>query len=133
MNKVLMNFLLFLVVSFMLYFTFRSFNVVEGLTTTNSNTTTSSSTNGVAGNAANYAAQIKAQSIKLHDSLLISKYRKDYETTIISLDELVDNLMLQTVLSVDKSKPEVSLDKLVKLNQSKTALNNVMKFIDSAT
>ena len=126
-----MNFLLFLALCFMLYVTFSSFNVVEGMTS--SNTTTSSETNGVAGNAANYAAEIKAQTIKLHDTLLISKYRKDYETTIIALDELVDNLMLKTALGVDKSNPEVTLDKLVKLNQSKGALNNVMKFIDSAT
>lgn len=131
MNKVLMNFLLFLLVCFMLYFIFRSFNVIEGMK--NSNKKSFPNTNGIAGNAANYDAQIKTRSTKLRDSLLISKYRKDYESIIISLDELVDNLMLKTALNLDKDKPVESLEKLVKLNESKTALNSVMKFIDSAT
>ena len=129
MDKVLMNFILFLVISFMLYFIFRSSTMVEGMTT-NSSETTSISSSGVAGGAANYSAEIKAQTIKIQDMLLISKYRKDYESAIIALDELVDVLMLKTALNIDKTKPEKSLENLVNLNQSKSALNNVMKFID---
>jgi len=40
-------------------------------------------------------------------------------------------MMLQTSLSIDTSKPMDSLEKLVKLNSAKAALNNVMKYIDS--
>jgi hypothetical protein len=47
------------------------------------------------------------------------------------MDELVNYLMLQVVLSVDQTKPQQSLAQLVELNNSKAALNNVMKFIDS--
>lgn len=85
---------------------------------------------GVAGNAAAYGANIKTQAIKLQDTVLISKYRTDYETVVINLSDLVDNLMLQTTLTIDHSKPHDGLAKLVGLNNAKAALNNVMKFID---
>jgi hypothetical protein len=38
--------------------------------------------------------------------------------------------MLETTLNIDASKPSEGLDKIVKLNQAKTALENVMKFVD---
>jgi len=53
--------------------------VLEGLTNGSDNSDSSlSSSNGEAGTAASYAATIKAQTVKLQDELLISKYRKDY-------------------------------------------------------
>jgi hypothetical protein len=88
------------------------------------------SDNGIAGNAPSSGAQIKATTIKLQDTFLISKYRSDYETTILNLDDLVDNLMLKTVLSIDISNPVDDLKKLSEMNQAKMALNNVMKFVD---
>jgi hypothetical protein len=133
MNTVLFNFLLFLAISFIIYLFFMNYNTIEGMTTSNSNkqnNTNMSNSNGIAANAANYTAQIKTETIKLQDILLITKYRKDYESAIIALDEMVDILMLKTVLDVDRSNPEKSLEKLVNLNQSKSALNNVMKFVD---
>ena len=102
----------------------------EGLETAESSA--SSSSNGIAGNAAAYGANIKTQSVKAQDALLISKYRADYETVIVNMDELVDNLMLKVALTIDSSKPQEALGKLVILNQSKAALNNVMKFIDKS-
>jgi hypothetical protein len=120
---------------------FRNVHLKEGMenndsTSTSSSTTSSSSStdnsnNGVAGNAATYAANIKASAIKLQDTALIAKYRSDYEKVVLNLDDLVDNLMLQTTLSMDKKNPMSSLNDLVILNNSKLALNNVMKFIDS--
>ena len=89
--------------------------------------------NGVAGNAASYGATLKAETIKQQDMYLISKYRTDYETVILNLDDLVNNLMLGTSLSVNPSKPHEALSKLAELNQAKTALNNVMKFIDKTS
>lgn len=132
MEKVLMNFILFIGITFMLYLIFSVSNNIEGMTTSNNNAPTMTTNNGVAGNAANYTALIKAETIKIQDMLLLNKYRKDYESAIISLDEMVDNLMLKTVLSIDREKPEKSLERLVNLNQSKVALNNVMKFVDKS-
>lgn len=104
--------------------------IMEGLTMPDSSP--SSTSNGVAGNAAAYAANIKLLSVKSQDALLISKYRTDYENTVINVDDLVSNLMLEATLSIDSSKPHEALDKLVALNNAKDALNNVMKFIDKS-
>ena len=128
-------FLLFVIFVFGYYIfnvLFRNVHLKEGME--NKDTTPPSSDNsdnGVAGNAATYAANIKSSAIKLQDTALISKYRSDYEKVVLNLDDLVDNLMLQTTLSMDKKNPMSSLSELVTLNNSKLALNNVMKFIDS--
>lgn len=106
---------------------FSNFNFKEGLENAD---TIGSSTNGFAGNAAAYGASIKVKTIKSQDEVLISKYRKDYETVILNLDDLVNNVMLKTALEIDIDKPYEGLKKLADLNQSKLALNNVMKFVD---
>ena len=92
-----------------------------------------SSSSGVAGQAESYTADIQAQVIKLQDTMLLSKYRGNYENVVMALDDLVDNLMLKTALSMSPTNPQESLTELVNLNNAKTALNNVMKFIDSSS
>ena len=87
--------------------------------------------NGITGNAAGYAASIKNQVIRLQDTLLISKYKGDYENVIINMHDLVNNLMLQTVLSIDHNNPTNELDVLISLNESNNALNNVMSYLDT--
>ncbi len=128
MKNFLCNLCILIGMCVLTYFIFRSVDSnKEGLENAPS---TDGSGGGVAGNAAAYGANIKAQSIKLQDTVLISKYRTDYETVVINLSDLVDNLMLQTTLTIDQSKPHEGLTKLVGLNNAKAALNNVMKFID---
>jgi hypothetical protein len=92
---------------------------------------TSNLMDGVAGNASNYGANIKAQTIKLQDTLLVNKYRSEYENAIINLNDMVNVLMLKQTLSISESNPAEGLEKLTKLNEAKTALNSVMKYIDS--
>ena len=74
---------------FVIYMVLKMFklqkSVVEGLT----NSDSSSPVSGEAGTAAEYAAGIKARLVKLQDELLVGKYRKDYETTIINLDDYI--------------------------------------------
>ncbi len=127
-----MNLFLFIGICFVLYILFRNLNFrpnqIEGMTTS----TEVSSLNGVAGNAATYGATIKATTIALQDTFLISKYSSDYENIILNLDDLMNNLMLQTTLSIDVNKPDEAVKKLAELNQAKVALNVVMKFIDSS-
>ena len=132
MKQELMNLFLFIFICFIVYLIFRnfSFNKREGMTDASGNTITAPS-DGIAGNAANYGAAIKAANIKFQDTFLISKYRSDYETVILNLDDLLNNLMLQTALNIDSTKPEESMQKLSSMNQAKGALNNVMKFIDA--
>ena len=132
MKKELMNLFLFIGICLAIYLLFRNFNFSgfkEGMTDASGNQITPPP-NGVAGNAASYGATIKAGNIKLQDQFLISKYRSDYETVILNLDDLVNNLMLQTALSVDQDKPQESIKKLADLNQARAALNNVMKYVD---
>ena len=132
MEKTLTNLIIFLAICFIVYILFRNFNYKEGMTVTDaSGNSTSTSANGAAGNSTNYAASIKNASIQLQDALLISKYRSNYETVILNMDDLVNNLMLSTALSMDTKNPIQTLQALNELNNSKTALNNIMKFIDS--
>lgn len=135
MKKELMNLFFFIAFCFVAYILFRNlnFNLREGMTDASGNTTQSSSvTNGVAGNAEGYAANVKSASIKIQDALLISKYRTSYENTILNLDELISNLMLQTTLNININNPTEGLTQLATLSQAQVALNNVMRFIDQS-
>ncbi len=112
-------------------------SIIEGLTNPDTTTTaTLSVSNGEAGNAANYAASIKAKFIQLQDELLISKYRKEYETAIINMDDYVSMMMLKQVLSMNTNgdNQKANIDMLNTLNilkNSKDALNATMKFLDT--
>jgi hypothetical protein len=135
MQKELMNLFLFIAICFVAYILFRNFEynsaygIIEGMTDGSGNITPSS-TNGVAGNAASYGATIKAANIKMQDTFLISKYRSDYETAILNLDDLLSSLMLQTALTVDTKSPQATIKQLAEMNQAKSALNTVMKYVD---
>ena len=132
--KELYNLLLFIAICFVLYLVFRSFHynpmIIEGMTDASGNSM-SALANGIAGNAAAYAASLKAATIKTQDTFLISKYRSDYESAILNLDDLINNFMLKTALSVNQANPEESVIKLGQMQQAKIALNSVMKFLDS--
>ena len=110
------------------------YNYIEGMTTStdvSGNQQTTSVSNGVAGTAASYAAQIKSQAIKIEDQLLITKYRTDYENVILNLDELINDLILQAALNVNLTNPQQSMVQLSQLQQAQGALNSAMKYIDS--
>lgn len=138
MEQSMMNLCIFVGICFFAYLIFRNLNYnnyVEGMTSDASGnrqtTSTASTANGIAGTAAAYAAQIKSQAIKIEDQLLISKYRTDYENAILNLNELVNDLMLQTVLNVNITNPQQSMVQLSQLQQAQSALNSTMKYIDS--
>ena len=101
-------------------------NVIEGLTNPD--------TYGETGTATNYSANIKSKVIKLQDELLITKYRKDYESAIINLDDYIGYLMIQQVLNMkldDDIKSNIaSINALNILKQSKESLNATMTFLD---
>lgn len=125
-------FLGMLFILFIIYILLKFTTTVEGLETL---TPISSGEGGVAGNADSYASTIKSNTIKQQDTFLISKYRKSYETVILNLDDLINNLMLQTTLNIDSNgKIEKALESFKTLNtlsESKKALNQVMQFVDS--
>ena len=120
-------------------------SVIEGLTTASDtsspdNSTISSKTvlaapsTGIAGTAASYAAAIKAQLVKLQDELLISKYRSDYETAIINLDDYIGCLMIKQTLSMnpngDIKMNLEAINNLKTLMDGKLALNQTMAILD---
>jgi hypothetical protein len=134
--KELYNLFLFIAICFVIYLVFRNFHynpmLIEGMTDASGNSVAvTAPANGVAGNASSYSAALKAATIKMQDTLLISKYRSDYESSILNLDDLLNNLMLNTALNVNQSNPGEAIEKLAKMQQAKVALNSVMKFVDS--
>ncbi len=101
-------------------------NVIEGLTNPD--------TSEDAGSASTYAANIKSQIVKLQDKLLITKYRKDYESAIINLDDYIGYLMIQQVLNMKLGNDmKTNIDTINTLNilkNSKESLNATMTFLD---
>lgn len=119
-----------ILIIFMIMKTFHmQWKVTEGLT--NKTTTTKS---GEAGSAESYAASIKAQTVKLQDELLISKYRKEYESAIINLDDYIGYLMIKQVLNMKTDgDTKTNIENINALNILKTAkesLNTTMTFLD---
>jgi len=104
------------------------YSIIEGLDTM-------SPSNGEAASAITYSETIKANFIRLQDELLISKYRKDYEKTIINMEDYINMLMVKQVLNMDLNSSDMkknmeALNNLNTLKVSKDSLNDVMKFID---
>jgi hypothetical protein len=102
-------------------------NTVEGLENQMSS--------GEAGSAATYADNIKAHVVKVQDELLVPKYRKDYENTIIHMDDLVGTLMIKQIQNMtiggsDANALTASLNKLNTLKSAKESLNVAMKYLD---
>ena len=104
--------------------TSNQYSIIEGMT---NNT-------GEAGTSASYAAAIKAQVVKLQDELLISKYRKDYESAIINLDDYAGYLMLKQILNIkldgDMKTNVETLNNINILKEAKDSLNAAMTFLD---
>lgn len=128
---------------FIIYIVVKMFHlqttVVEGLTnadgsTSSSTTSATLTTTGEAGSSASYAAAIKALTVKLQDELLISKYRKEYESVIINMDDYIGYLMIQQVLNIKTdSDIKTKIDSINTLNilkNSKESLNVTMAFLD---
>jgi hypothetical protein len=125
---------------FIIYMAMKMFQlqtkVIEGLT--NADGTISSSatppSSGEAGTATSYAAAIKAQVVKLQDELLITKYRKDYESVIINLDDYIGYLMIKQSLNMkldgDMKSNIESINNLNILKSAKESLNATMTFLD---
>jgi hypothetical protein len=89
---------------------------------------------GVAGGAANYAANIKAKTVQLQDTILISKYRTDYENIIMNLEDYFSMLMLQQILSINPSDSvKTNMERIAGINSlstGKNSLNDIMTYID---
>ena len=125
---------------FIIYMAIKMFQlqtrVIEGLTNADGiiSQCDTSSSSGEAGTATSYAASIKSQVVKLQDELLITKYRKDYESVIINLDDYIGYMMIKQVLNMkiggDMKTNIETINNLNILKNSKDSLNATMTFLD---
>lgn len=97
------------------------FKVIEGMT---------SSTD-----SKEISENIKRESSKILDGLLIDKYRENYENTLTNLLELTNAQILKYTLSADSvdmgDKFYPVVEKINNLETFKVSINNAMKFMDS--
>lgn len=136
MIDIFLKLLVIFVIIFILYISFSTSRIKEGLTnqTTTSLATTTTS-NGIAGNASVYASDISSQVTKLNDALLISKYNSDYINVVNELQDYLNALALNTILNIsptDLANNDISstLQNLNTLGGAQNALNNVMKYLN---
>lgn len=92
-------------------------------------------TTGIAGDSENYAIGLKNQSTKIKDTMLLANYRKNYEDSIINMEELLNWTMLKTMMNMQINPDNIeetvkSCASLNTLSQARDALNKLMVFID---
>jgi hypothetical protein len=130
---ILMSFIVYKVFNLQLFF-MKSFK--EGLVSS-SLTTTPTITDGYGINAKTMATNIKSLSTALSDKLIVSKYRTDYENIIINMEDYINLLMINNVLTFNASSFSNDddiikyLNNLGSLKSSRDALNDVMKYLDT--
>jgi len=118
-----------------LYFIWKGFRFQEGMqdnsSTKTTTTTTATATDvGIAGKATDYTLKIKNATTKIMDTLLISKYRTDYENILMEMDDYINALSLQTLLTTPLADLPKGLEKIHGLRQGRKDLNEIMTFID---
>ncbi len=126
--KQLLNLILFIAICLVTYIVFRSPNRIEGLEN-------NSKSNGIGGGSSDYVTQLSNLVTQQNDTLLIDKYRTDYENAIMKADDLINVLMLQHVLSLDTNniqKNTFVFHNIASLSTAKDGLNKIMKFVDNS-
>ena len=105
-----------------LYFTQTS--IVEGLEN-NSNTSTSKKINTL-------IASLNTLTEEMDETLLMSKYKKDYEDILLLQDEVVSKTILEllTQNNVTSSKNKEVLSTINNLQNIKLAINDAMSYLD---
>jgi hypothetical protein len=122
---------------FIVYLVLKMFHIKplkEGLENQSDSTSIDVNLTGVAGSAANYASGIKSKTVQLQDTILIPKYRSDYENVIINMEDYLSILMLEQVLSFNPNDNlKTTMDRVNAINSlsnGKKSLNEIMTFID---
>lgn len=124
-----------ILVVFLVYLAYKSLKLHTNIQNTIMEGLENNAPNGVANSAATYAESITKQMNVLQDSLLISKYKTDYENVIINLEDYITTLMMDISLKLslkDGASPEnmTLLSNLNTLNNARQSLNTVMTFVD---
>jgi hypothetical protein len=84
------------------------------------------------------ATELKATTTKASDALYLNKYRKDYETLIINLEDNANTMTMKllpiianTLNSGDTKDAMTMINNVNSLNTFKATLNDSMKFLDA--
>jgi len=113
--------------------------VLEGATNmSNSGTTTTTISNGVGGGSTQYNAALKALVTDMQDTLLIPKYRSEYENVLLNLEDFINLSMLRASLNIitedtqeARRANQVFYSSLKTMSDAKGSLNSIMKYLDS--
>jgi biopolymer transport protein ExbD len=113
----------------------------EGLTNSDGTETalvgnTNALSQNIASGAETFTNEINKKFTSLKDSFHLESYRVNYENVIIQLDDYVNALMLQKILSLDRAQltEDNVLNIMAKINilkDGKVSLNTIMKFVDA--
>lgn len=136
MNEEFLKIVGILIISMIIiYFLIHGFktNITEGLTNKSSDPMLDFGSSSVTD-----SENIKALNTILEDRLLISKYKKEYENLIINLDDYLNNLLLQYILTLGNSVSSVTnsvdfekqLRTIDLIKSTKESLNETMKYLD---
>jgi len=140
MTELLLKMLVIVVIGFILYLSFSTSKVKEGLTdlsslmnnssNSNSDSSSSSSSNGVAGNATAYQKAIMTNFTKLQDSMLIDKYKTEYGTILGQYSAYTQYLALNTLLNISEKEFNNNdiTPSLEKFNTYMTSNKNIEEF-----
>ena len=145
-----LNILLFIAVFFGAYYIyivfFQKANNIEGMSmesafadetaAANSATESASSTvngaNGIAGNGPAILQNLKDQTNTIRERLNLTnpEYRKNTEDIILQLDEYLNYLGMQTILTINGNNAKNAINAVTAINNSRAALNSALKFLD---
>ncbi len=113
-------------------------SIIEGLENKPDESAKPTSGNIAGGTIASIDA-IKAETVKIQDTLLIDKYKDDYVKKIIALDDYFDMAMVSVALQMSPGSPnqgnmtEILTKSLVGMKTARDALNDVMKTLDKSS
>ena len=120
------------IVGFLIYLATKAINIhlnaMEGFsmpTIPGVNSTASTSSGETSGSVGKAAEAFKTATIQLQDTLLINKYRNDYENLIMNMD---DYFKLLVISSLSNNK----YDEAVKYNSYQAMLENAMVIVNDA-
>jgi len=86
---------------------------------------------GQASNSAKHSASLETHLEYLKDEMNVKKYRKEYEDTIIRLDDILGYEMLQSTVNLNTNGDMSSdLEKINRLENSRKNLNSLIKWMD---
>jgi hypothetical protein len=124
-------FLFFLIIlSFFFFKTYRY--QIEGMTN-NDNNDKVNTAHGI--NSSKLTDQLKIEHNNMKDKLNIKQYRNNYENVVIDMNDYLDGLMLNELLSLNHNSLDPNnilstVENINKMSSGKQNLNKIMKYLD---